>query len=180
MLSLLCRSWTCRFFTTVHCPPPPSSPPPPPSNRHRSHHAAQSGNCSADAPPLSLLNTLRSLHHTPSHRRDMTFFTTGRRLAVQASVLFLLLQLVATTSAQQCFYPDGTISPDTPCSTDSGHSACCGASSFCMDNGLCFGGGILSRGSCTDENWESDSCASYCKKGETELQHPVIIYLKAS
>lgn len=35
-----------------------------------------------------------------------------------------------------------------------------------MDNGLCFGGGILSRGSCTDENWESDACAGYCKTGE--------------
>jgi hypothetical protein len=100
----------------------------------------------------------------------MSLFTTGRRLAIQASFLFFLLQLIATTSAQQCFYPDGTISPDTPCSTDSGHSACCGADSFCMDNGLCFGGGIMSRGSCTDENWESDACAAYCKKGETKFQ----------
>jgi hypothetical protein len=100
----------------------------------------------------------------------MPFLTTGRRLAVQASFLLLLLQLVATTSAQQCFFPDGSKSPDTPCSTDSGHSACCGASSFCMDNGLCFGGGIMSRGSCTDENWESDACAAYCKKGATNLE----------
>jgi hypothetical protein len=61
LLLLLCRSWTCRFFTTSLSTISLITA----LTTHRSHHAAQSGNCSADAPPHSLLNTLRSLHQTP-------------------------------------------------------------------------------------------------------------------
>lgn len=96
--------------------------------------------------------------------RGMPFFTMSLRGALQASILLL----ATTTSAQKCFYPDGTLSSsDTPCSTE-GHSSCCNADSYCMDNGLCFGGGIVSRGSCTDETWGSDACAGFCKTGEEE------------
>ncbi|KAK4494146.1 hypothetical protein PRZ48_014444 [Zasmidium cellare] len=70
--------------------------------------------------------------------------------------------LISLSSAQQCYYPDGSPSTDTPCSTN-GDSACCSSSSFCMDNGLCFGGGIVSRGSCTDKTWGSEACTGYCK-----------------
>ncbi|KAM0713308.1 hypothetical protein Q7P35_000760 [Cladosporium inversicolor] len=85
--------------------------------------------------------------------------TMSLRQAIQASILFL----VATTAAQSCYFPDGTLSPDTPCTTSSGHTSCCGSDALCMDDGLCFRRGILSRGSCTDKNWESDACAGYCR-----------------
>ncbi|KXT11997.1 hypothetical protein AC579_4636 [Pseudocercospora musae] len=75
--------------------------------------------------------------------------------------LLVAILTVSRVHAQQCFYPDGTLSSDTPCITGS-DSSCCAASSFCMDNGLCFGSGIVSRGSCTDKTWQSGACASYC------------------
>lgn len=88
----------------------------------------------------------------------MTFFHKLR------CTLCILLLLLALSSAQQCYYPDGSTSDDVPCS-DGGDSSCCGADSFCMDNGLCFGGGLVSRGSCTDKSWTSGACTAYCKTG---------------
>jgi len=69
----------------------------------------------------------------------MPFLTMSLRQAIQASILLF----VTTTAAQSCYYPDGTLSPDTPCTTTSGHASCCGADALCLDDGLCFRRGIL-------------------------------------
>jgi hypothetical protein len=96
-------------------------------------------------------------------REAMPFLhNSSLRWVIQASFLFV----AATTAAQSCYYPDGSLAPDTPCTTTSGHAACCGPAATCLDDGLCFHRGILSRGSCTDENWESEACAGYCRTGE--------------
>lgn len=72
--------------------------------------------------------------------------------------------LIAFATAQTCYFPDGqTVSTDVPCNTTATASSCCPSDSFCMDNGLCFGSGIVSRGSCTDQSWESEECSGYCK-----------------
>lgn len=76
-------------------------------------------------------------------------------------------------NAQTCYYPDGSIPPrDTPCHSPSigdGASACCAESDICLDNGLCLansGSELISRGSCTDQSWQSPECSQYCNDGK--------------
>lgn len=76
------------------------------------------------------------------------------------------------TSAEACYYPDGSVAAlDTPChssSTGGGASACCTYPDICLDNKLCLAQGgvsdaaVISRGSCTDQTWKSSGCSQYC------------------
>nr|POE72356.1 hypothetical protein CFP56_12229 [Quercus suber] len=73
-----------------------------------------------------------------------------------------------------CYYPDGiTVSTDEVCNSTATASSCCPSSSFCLDNGLCFGEGVVSRGSCSDPTWASDTCAGYCKNEEKSSAVPI-------
>jgi hypothetical protein len=81
--------------------------------------------------------------------------------------LVLLLVLFPSLSVATCYYPNGNeATTDVQC-TPGDNSACCGSGSICLSNGLCmsiaqpFG---LSRGSCTDPNFEIDECTSACSK----------------
>ncbi len=81
-------------------------------------------------------------------------------------------------NAQTCYYPDGSVSSrDTPCHSPSvgdGASACCGYPDICLSNGLClsqWGAEVVSRGSCTDESWQSPECSQYCYDGEYLSEH---------
>ncbi|KAF2152385.1 hypothetical protein K461DRAFT_268342 [Myriangium duriaei CBS 260.36] len=76
----------------------------------------------------------------------------------------LFSALLATTAAQTCYFPDKiTPSQDIPCNAGSVQgSSCCPADSFCMSNGLCMNGGVLSRGTCTDQTWQSGACTDAC------------------
>lgn len=72
-------------------------------------------------------------------------------------------------NAQTCYFPNGLISPsDTPChspSSANGASACCAYSDICLDNQLCLsqsGPAWITRGSCTDETWQSPGCSQNC------------------
>ena len=77
---------------------------------------------------------------------------------------FVLLNNVVLAQNQACYYPDKlTVSDDTPCDGNAEVSACCPSDSYCMSNGLCFKSGIVSRGSCTDQDWSSGECTSYCR-----------------
>ena len=76
------------------------------------------------------------------------------------------------SSAQPCYFPDGSISTnDSPCHapfTDDGASACCAHSDVCLDNNLCLaqnGPELISRGTCTDKTWQSPECSQYCSDG---------------
>lgn len=78
---------------------------------------------------------------------------------------------------QACYFPDGAVAThDTPChtlSTGDGASACCADADVCLDNHLCLaqaGGEVISRGSCTDETWESPECSQYCADGRILFQ----------
>lgn len=79
--------------------------------------------------------------------------------------------------AQTCYYPNGTSSVDTPCHSDNAASACCNEGATCLSNGLCLGGSIVSRGSCTDQSWESPDCPQYCADGKHSLQAALNLFL---
>ena len=71
-----------------------------------------------------------------------------------------------------CYYPSGTTSPDTPCRSDDVASSCCAHTDTCLSNGLCLAQGgseLISRGSCTDESWQSPKCPQYCSDGKQIL-----------
>ncbi|OJJ75509.1 hypothetical protein ASPBRDRAFT_37803 [Aspergillus brasiliensis CBS 101740] len=90
---------------------------------------------------------------------------------IRSTVLSLLLLATCTPTSSAttatCYFPDGTIaSNNVPCSSDT-YSACCGKSDVCLSNNLCMDTGeqpyVLSRGACTDPNWESENCPSLCR-----------------
>ena len=80
-----------------------------------------------------------------------------------------------------CYYPSGTSSsPDTPCHSDDRASACCAQTDTCLSNGLCLAQGgpeLITRGSCTDESWQSPECPQYCSDGKKLFEPTVKIDL---
>ncbi|KAI5369309.1 hypothetical protein Slin15195_G001850 [Septoria linicola] len=92
---------------------------------------------------------------------------TSTLCIVLASISSPLAAAAAAATPQQCYYPDGSESPDTPCNATAaaakgGFSACCSETSYCMDNGLCLEAGILTRMSCTDKTFADKTCPQYC------------------
>lgn len=78
--------------------------------------------------------------------------------------------------AQTCYYPNSTASIDTPCHSDAAASACCNDGDTCLSNGLCLaqhGPEVISRGSCTDQSWESPSCPQHCADVEIGAGAPI-------
>lgn len=76
------------------------------------------------------------------------------------------------SGTQTCYFPDGSEAiDDKPCQSPSindGASACCNTRDVCLENHLCLaqtGGPMISRGSCTDETWQSPLCSQYCADG---------------
>lgn len=123
-------------------------------------------------PPSSFISSLNLLREP----FDQSVFTVEISISISANMSFFTILrslpvvclLLSVAAAQTCYYPDGlTVSQDIPCNTDASASSCCPSDSFCMDNGLCFGGGVVSRASCTDQSWESEQCADYCKTGKS-------------
>ncbi|KAM3424555.1 hypothetical protein BST61_g6551 [Cercospora zeina] len=78
--------------------------------------------------------------------------------------LAVLFILIAGSVAQNCYFPDGSLSNHKSCSADGTPSPCCASNAFCLDNGLCFVEGVVTRGSCTDQAWQSGACPGYCKE----------------
>lgn len=110
---------------------------------------------------------------------NMPFFPP--RFKPATSVLFIYSSIHclrnAMADAQTCFYPDGSVSThDTPCHSPSigdGASACCGSTDICLNNSLCLaqsGAELVTRGSCTDQTWQSPECPQYCSDGKVLLQ----------
>lgn len=89
----------------------------------------------------------------------MSLLTTTTVFALVAIVF------ISSTAAQTCYYPSGLESGHVACSSPGSEASCCGASQVCMSNGLCFGDGIMSRGSCTDKDWDSEECSQFCSEG---------------
>lgn len=74
-------------------------------------------------------------------------------------------------AAHTCYSPNRFgATRDTPChSSDGETSACYAYCDMCFDNNLCLaqqGAKIITRGSCTDETWQSPECPQYCADGK--------------
>ncbi|KAF2725852.1 hypothetical protein K431DRAFT_290352 [Polychaeton citri CBS 116435] len=84
----------------------------------------------------------------------------------RAGVLLLTLACCVLAQADKtCYYPSGDVSPlDVPCNATATESACCGQNAMCLSNGACFGDGMLSRGSCTKQNWNDAACLQQCQE----------------
>lgn len=87
-----------------------------------------------------------------------------------------------------CYYPDQeTIAPqDVPCRGGSGDSPCCGPGYACVSNGLCMrnndtldvnSADEYVRGSCTDKNWRSAACPSFCIGPKGMLQWRLLLII---
>ncbi|KAK4233538.1 hypothetical protein C8A03DRAFT_38742 [Achaetomium macrosporum] len=71
-----------------------------------------------------------------------------------------------------CYYPSGDVAPqDLPCQDETDQAACCGPAYICLSNGICKSSGLEKqlpnqalyvRGSCTDKDWRSSKCPSFC------------------
>ena len=70
---------------------------------------------------------------------------------------------------QTCYFPAGGVAKtNRPCNASAPVSHCCAEGSVCLDNAYCLNAGVtepytLSRGTCTDPTFQSDSCPQRCK-----------------
>ncbi|KAK4222743.1 hypothetical protein QBC38DRAFT_374464 [Podospora fimiseda] len=92
------------------------------------------------------------------------------------TTIIILCILRTCTAVSQCYYPNGRVAiTDFPCDPDAETSPCCAGSfgTVCLSNKLCQGAdGNVIRGSCTDSQFGSSSCALYClsaRLGGTDL-----------
>lgn len=93
-------------------------------------------------------------------------------MAAGTRMLLIFFLLLISQSLAICYYPDGSAaSQDTPCNDETAESACCGQGYACLSNGVCKatgdelqkpGASTYVRGSCTDSNWRSSYCPSFC------------------
>ncbi|KAL7811306.1 hypothetical protein V8C26DRAFT_408699 [Trichoderma gracile] len=91
--------------------------------------------------------------------KTLVFFSTFVQLLVPCSAVL-----------KQCYYPDGSPSSDFPCDPNAKESACCGSGlgSTCLNNRLCqSNNGNIIRGSCSDKDWSSPACASFCLSADS-------------
>jgi hypothetical protein len=84
-------------------------------------------------------------------------------------LVFVSLSILCNAlAAKKCYYPNGRETDDAACGPNAEHSACCWTNTFayaCLSNGLCLTpSGRITRGSCTDRDWKSRACASYCTR----------------
>ncbi|KAI9040018.1 uncharacterized protein KD926_008709 [Aspergillus affinis] len=83
----------------------------------------------------------------------------------------LLAQHAVTEKTRTCYFPDHSISNDVPCTSDT-YTHCCTAGDICLDNGYCYSVShqpyVLSRGSCTDQNWGAD-CPQLCSGSQNNI-----------
>lgn len=81
-------------------------------------------------------------------------------------LIIFCLALKPLTAFGQCYYPNQSpAKADHPCDPDASSSACCGSGIgvVCLSNNLCQGAnGAIIRGSCSEDDWNSSSCAHYC------------------
>ncbi|KAE8143087.1 hypothetical protein BDV38DRAFT_234666 [Aspergillus pseudotamarii] len=98
--------------------------------------------------------------------------------------LILLAPLLSSTTSaadnRTCYMVDEkTVAvDDVPCTTKE-TTHCCNKNDICMSNGLCWvqstGSMVLSRGSCTDINWDGDCVAARpCARSNPSSGYPVV------
>ncbi|KAF2161870.1 hypothetical protein M409DRAFT_58651 [Zasmidium cellare ATCC 36951] len=90
----------------------------------------------------------------------------------------LLLLLAHLTTAQNCYFPSGTLAPDsTPCfPANSSASVCCPLKWECLSNGLCHlaAENYFGRYSCTDRAF-GVGCPGFCTTGAGEAGNEAVL-----
>uniref|UniRef100_A0A8H7N5P5 Mid2 domain-containing protein n=1 Tax=Bionectria ochroleuca TaxID=29856 RepID=A0A8H7N5P5_BIOOC len=83
-----------------------------------------------------------------------------------ASLLLHLVPRTLAASNSTCYFSNSNVAKnDVPCDPNAEASVCCSKEegTVCLENGLCQNsGGHKSRGSCTDQNWNSEYCPQFC------------------
>lgn len=84
------------------------------------------------------------------------------------TLLYLSLP-TAVLASPTCYYPDGSVAANyTSCASDDSVSHCCSKESICLTNGYCMAAVntySMTRGTCTDKSWPSDTCKNPCEYG---------------
>jgi hypothetical protein len=119
------------------------------------------------------LSVLRSINHSlskPNIYSIMIVFNFRSPGFVFASFLVAVTLISpAPARTQVCYGTDGSLDTNgVPCDPSSAVSPCCHIEDYCLTNGFCLNGGAdnaISRGTCTDQNWESSACPQYCRTG---------------
>lgn len=111
-----------------------------------------------------------------SEAESATAHVYGHRATMRAFNSPLLFSFVFSRhilpSFAICYYPSGDVAPqDVPCQDETDESPCCGPAYICLSNGICMSSGLerqlpnqaqYVRGSCTDKDWRSSKCPSFC------------------
>lgn len=80
--------------------------------------------------------------------------------------LYLAFEAIIIVVRADCWFPNGDPAVhDVRCNSGAGPSACCGKDAVCLGNGACLSGGHISRGSCTDIDWQAGACFPFCHGG---------------
>lgn len=82
----------------------------------------------------------------------------------QWACVLVLLTSIGAAAAQDCYYPNGDLSPnDSPCSSEV-QGACCPLNWECLSNGLCYleSEDYYERHTCTDQSWSDSNCPNLC------------------
>lgn len=102
---------------------------------------------------------------------------------------FHFLWIHAIHGGAECYYPDGSVASDhVPCFYGT-NSVCCGQGYACLTNKICQatgeklekdGANEYVRGSCTDPEWSSRACPSFCKDSYSDITSDVEGLIKCS
>ena len=85
---------------------------------------------------------------------------------------------LAALASATCYFPNGDVSPaDVACESDATESFCCFNDQACLSNKLCLvnvnetdpQNYIYARGTCTDQNWQSDACPQFCLGASSDI-----------
>lgn len=115
---------------------------------------------------ISTLGYIKWLWRTTDFHIFFPYLSPALFLACNHFTFTAFGRLCGMSAAQQCYAPNGSPTSDVPCDTGSSPTFCCPSGTKCQSNGLCQNtGGQLSRGSCTDETYESQACTQQCIGG---------------
>ncbi|KAI1341765.1 hypothetical protein F5Y15DRAFT_375208 [Xylariaceae sp. FL0016] len=115
---------------------------------------------------------LTDRHHPFSKKKKKTRLNQASITPNTMTVLRLVLPTLFSsffwrvTLAQPCYFPNGNLANQHISCQDGGASACCDPQSVCLTNGFCMSFHqpyVLSRGSCTDQSWQSSTCPNQCQ-----------------
>jgi hypothetical protein len=89
------------------------------------------------------------------------------------ALLLVLFSPVQGQGQKKCYFHNGDLAAfDIPCTNlttlDDADIPCCGSGRQCLENRMCSsveGDPNPSRGSCTDQSWQSGNCPQFCDSG---------------